>query len=76
MRGDRLAFDQALRDVTALQKETPWDVARRLAAMLEHAWVHRADGATPDACATCATIEVYVTVLRGGLQLGPDPQEG
>ncbi len=76
MRGDRLAFDQALRDVTALQKETPWDVARRLAGMLVHVWHHRDAGGTPETCATCATAEVYVRVLEGGLQIGPDPQEG
>ena len=74
MRGDRLWFDQALRDVTVVNKETPWDVARRSHRLLIHAWTHR-DG-DPESCATCATIEVYVTVLQGGLQLGPDPQEG
>ena len=82
VRADHLWFDQALRDVTMITKETPWDVARRIGELLAH--VVRNDvaegvdhlGFRPDVCNSCARAEVYARVLEGGLQLGPDTQEG
>ena len=66
MSRDRLWFDQALRDVTMVTKETPWDVSRRLGGLLVHVWTERHD---PLVCTTCAKAEAYATVFRGGLQL-------
>ena len=65
-RGDRLFFDQALRDAQMVYKETPWDAARTLGALLQHVWAEKHD---PNTCVTCAKAEVYAQVLAGGLQL-------
>lgn len=62
---DRLWFDQALRDITMLYKETPWDAGRRIGEMLQHVWVERHD---PRACIMCAKAEAYVSVLGGALR--------
>lgn len=72
-RGDRLFFDQALRDTQIAFKETPWDVARTLAALLHHVWTERH---APDECVVCAKAEVYATVLGGGLQTLDDRPDG
>lgn len=65
----RLWFDQAIRDVTMVFKETPWDVSRRLGELLAHIVEQRHDA---HACATCARAEVYARVLSGALQPPPD----
>jgi hypothetical protein len=70
-RGDRLFFDQALRDVNIAFKETPWDVARTYGALLAHVWIEKHD---PQTCIICARAEVYVTVLSGALQLPPQDE--
>ena len=68
-RNDRIFFDQALRDTQVAFKETPWDVARTFAALLQHVW---AEKHSPDECVICAKAEVYATVLAGALQPGGD----
>jgi hypothetical protein len=70
---NRLWFDQALRDVTMITKETPWDVARRLGALLVHVVEEQHD---PRVCTTCGRAIVYARVLTGALQLPPDTGEG
>jgi hypothetical protein len=65
-RGDRLFFDQALRDTQVIYRETSWDVARTLAALLQHVWTEKH---SPQECVTCARAEIYSRVLEGHLHL-------
>lgn len=65
-RGDPLFFDQALRDTQVIYRETCWDVARTLAALLNHVWTEKH---SPNECVQCAKAEIYSTVLEGNLRL-------
>lgn len=72
-RGNRLFFDQALRDAQMMYKETPWDVARTLGQLLHHVWTaHPPRLPQPSDCQLCAKAEVYVTVLAGSLRIGEE----
>lgn len=61
----RIYFDQALRDVQAVYKATPWDAARTLGELLAHVWIEKHD---PQVCTTCAKAEAYATVWTGALR--------